>query len=239
MLWKKRQINTTHDIIFVWQNILYVWPNKFGKSGKETDALVSSIDISATVLELAGIDNQESIQGRSFMDLLDNPEENFRNVVFAEHNWHDYEAHERMVRNRNFMYILNSRPELPQLGPADAVSSPTHQDLDSLNRLGLLNNMQSEYLMLPRPKHELFDLREDPEQWNNIAQNGNYHSELLKMQAILEEWKAKTADNIPNNLTKDWYELLPHYIKTPNHSIRGEMPGTALGASKNNNPGPF
>ena len=37
---------------------------------------------------------------------IKNPEKSFRNYVFAEHNWHDYEAHQRMIRNDSFLYIV-------------------------------------------------------------------------------------------------------------------------------------
>src|SRR5690606_11850249 len=62
-------------------------------------ALISSIDIAATILELAGVERDKRIQGRSFKRLLETDEnESFRDFVFAEHNWHVFQAHERMVR---------------------------------------------------------------------------------------------------------------------------------------------
>jgi hypothetical protein len=42
---------------------------------------------------------------------------------------------------------------------------------------------------------------------------------------------AETADNIPENLTSDWYEKIPGYVKTPAHGHRGEMPGNKTGAA--------
>jgi hypothetical protein len=49
----------------------------------------------------------------------------------------------------------------------------------------------------------------------------------------------ETGDNIPDNLTKDWYMRKPGYIQTPQHNIRGEMPGKSTGATEINNKGAF
>ena len=70
----------------------------------KTESLVSSIDIAPTILDFAGIEIGENYQGKSFKYLLEKPDKPFRNFVFAEHNWHDFESHQRMVRNKDFMY---------------------------------------------------------------------------------------------------------------------------------------
>ena len=94
-----------------------------------TEGLVSSIDIAPTILDYAKIEISETFQGRSFRKLLTNPRKPFRNFVFAEHNWHDYEAHQRMVRDKNFMYIENNRNHIAQLGPLDAINSLSFESL--------------------------------------------------------------------------------------------------------------
>ena len=43
---------------------------------------------------------------------------------------------------------------------------------------------------------------------------------------------AETADNIPEDLTPDWYEKMPGYMKTPLYGKRGEMPGKKTDAVK-------
>jgi arylsulfatase A-like enzyme len=102
------------------------WPGGIGIKPSECKALLSAIDIAPTILSIAGEQTPEQVQGRSFVRLLKNPAAKFRNFIFAEHNWHDYEAHERMVMSEDFLYILNSRPLFPQSGPADAIGSPSY-----------------------------------------------------------------------------------------------------------------
>lgn len=215
------------------------WPQQLREKPVESDALLSVIDIAPTLLELAGVEAIESMQGHSFVQLLKEPKSTFRNHVFAEHNWHDYEAHERMVRNKDFMYIRNSRPNRPQLGPADSVGSPSHADLVTLKHAGKLNAVQADLFATPRAHEELYDLRKDPRQWLNVASMPEYQETLQQMRATLDRWSKQTGDTVPDQLTKDWYEPIPGYIKTKDHGQRGEMPGAARNATTITHKGPF
>lgn len=215
------------------------WPDKVKNQGAVCNSLVSVIDIAPTVMKLSGIKAPEQFQGSSFDKLLTKPEAEFRNYVFAEHNWHDYEAHERMVRNKDYMYILNSRPLAPQMGPADAVGSPSFEELVMLKDSGSLSTIQSDIFVVPRPNEELFDCNNDPLQLLNVSSVPEYVEELDNLRNILKEWMQETGDNIPTNLTKDWYQREPGYKRTDNYEIRGEMPGNKLNATQNNNKGRF
>jgi N-sulfoglucosamine sulfohydrolase len=199
--------------------------------------LVSAIDIAPTILEIAGIEAPEQFQGKSFSKIMAKPGAEFRKFVFAEHNWHDYEAHERMVRDKNYMYILNSRPFFPQLGPADAIGSPSFEELVEIKKKGQITEIQADIFVNPRPQEEFYDVNADPFQFNNLASNAEFANEMERLRKVLQNWMNETGDNIPENLTEDWYLMQPGYIKTDAHGIRGEMPGQKTNAVKNNNKG--
>ena len=215
------------------------WADGISKKGKVCESLVSVIDIAPTLLDLAGTEIPESIQGVSFSKLFKKPEKSFRNYVFAEHNWHDYEAHERMVRSKEYLYILNSRPQFSNLGPADAVGSPSYEDLIKLKEEGSISEKQGEIFLAPRPVEELYNNIEDPEQFQNLISDHQYGKKRNQMNKVLLECMQETGDNIPQKLTADWYEKVPGYIKTPAHGKRGEMPGMKNDAVSNNNKGKF
>ena len=118
----------------------------------------------------------------------------FRNFVFAEHNWHDYEAYERMVRTQNYMYILNGRPNQPLLGAADAVGIPSYKDLKSLEAQGKLSAIQADIFVTPRPKEELYDLKKDLNQIINLASSPDYQVALGDLRSILDRWMDETGD---------------------------------------------
>ncbi|MDF1548568.1 MAG: hypothetical protein P1P88_12155, partial [Bacteroidales bacterium] len=210
------------------------WPTAIGENGANCSSLISAIDIAPTILKLAGLQIPEQFQGISFDELIKDPAKEHRSYVFAEHNWHDYEAHERMLRTKNFMYILNSRPNLPASGPADAVQSPSYADLVKLKTEGQLSVIQADVFITPRPHEEFYNCSTDPLQLLNIAAVPEYLPELEKHQDILMLWMKETGDDFPVDLTKGWYEYLPGYIKAPEFGIRGEMPGSKSDAIKIN-----
>ena len=214
------------------------WPAMI-KGKSECNSLVSVIDIAPTIMELVGINTPEQFQGYSFNRLIKEPDAKFRNYVFAEQNWHDYEAHGRMVRDEDFMYILNSRPNNPQIGPADAVSSPSHKALEELNKKGKISPIQADIFVTPRSKEELYDCNQDTLQFHNIASITQYNERLDELRNILKDWMLETGDDIPEHLTKDWYLKEPGYIKTEFHNKRGVMPGATKNATENNKKGKF
>jgi len=214
------------------------WPARVS-SPAVSQALISVIDIAPTFLELAGAMPGDNFQGHSFVSLIDHPERAFRQHVFAEHNWHDYEAHERMVRKGSFLYIRNYRPNRPQLGPADSIGSPAHADLVDLKKEGKLSPIQADLFIHPRPHEELYDLVADPRQRVNVASLPKYYHVLEDLRVALDRWMEETADSVPEDLTPDWYLPEPGYHKTEQHGIRGTMPGVPGVAIKTTKKGPF
>ena len=49
------------------------------------------------MIDFAGINSLVAYKGKSFSIVLKNPQAEIRSSLFSEHNWHDYETHERMV----------------------------------------------------------------------------------------------------------------------------------------------
>lgn len=213
------------------------YPNGIAKPGVECKSLISSIDIAPTLLRMANVDAVESMQGRSFDGLLSAPEKRFREYVFTEHNWHDYEACERAVRTNEYLYIWNGKPELVNQGPLDAVNSPSFKALLKANDEGkLLTPLQRDLFLKPRPAEELFNVMIDPQQQVNLIDQSP--GQLAKLRMILQRWRDETADSAPTDATKDWYGRV-NGETLPEKDRRGEMPGAAKGADKVNKPGPF
>lgn len=208
------------------------WGNGIARPGGTSNSLISVIDIAPTLLEIAGVKTIRDLQGESFVSLFSSPEQEHRQYIFAEHNWHDYEAHERMVRSQNFLYVLNSRPNLSNPGPADSNSSPSFEELKILRDNGRLSPAQNDIFMVPRPHEELYDCRNDPMQLSNLASLPQYQSELDKMRKVLGKWRMETKDNIPQELTKDWFDRETGKSLGQDKRVRGEMPGRKSGGTK-------
>lgn len=177
------------------------WPAKL-EHGR-TRALVSSIDIAPTFCELAGAEIPETFQGVSFVPVLNDLSAKTRNYIVGEHNWHDYQAHERAVRTHEFLYIRNAYPQFNASPPADAVCSITYQEMIKMHNEGRLSEHQLDCFVNPRPAEELYDVVNDPYQFNNLAANPDYNEDLKKMRQQLDNWILEFDDNNPENPTRD------------------------------------
>ena len=200
------------------------WPKGIKKTGGTSESLVSAVDIAPTLLSLAGVKIPDEYQGVSFSPLLNNPSKEVRSMVFSEHNWHDYEAYERMVRTKDFLYVLNERPNLSNGGPADSKQSATQKALNEVRDKGQLTPAQADVFVVPRPREELFDVNNDPQQLLNLASVPDYQEKLKAMRRMVQSWQNKTRDTKPENLTPDWYDRETGEALNIERK-RGTMPG--------------
>ena len=202
------------------------WPKGMKQKGSVSNSLISSIDIAPTLLELAGVEIPNDMQGLSFSAILDNPSAEIRKAVYAEHNWHDYEAYERMVRTKEYLYVFNGRPNLPNGGPADSKISPTQKSLNRVRDQGMLTAAQVDIFMTPRPAEEFYVLSKDSLQIINVASHPRYQKQLTEFRKLFQNWQQETDDTMPENLTKDWFDReTGEPLKNENSNIRGTMPG--------------
>lgn len=181
------------------------WPAKV-KAGSVSDSLVSAIDLAPTFLELAGLKSGATFQGRSFLPVLSDPEATVRQFVFAEQNWHDYEAHGRAVRTQRFKYIRNAYTDLPLTPSADGVRSPTFQSMIKLHAEGKLTAAQSVYFVNPRPAEELYDCQTDPHELNNLIGTPAHAGALEELRLALDRWEKETGDYVPKLRTADEFD---------------------------------
>jgi N-sulfoglucosamine sulfohydrolase len=182
--------------------LLARWPAKV-KAGAACGSLVSSVDLAPTFLELAGLKALPTFQGVSFAKLFTRPTATVRDHVFAEHNWHDYAAHERAARDQRFKYIRNAYPEFNRNPPADAVRSLTFSEMKRLRDAGQLTPAQADVFAAPRPTEELYDTRNDPHELHNLAADPKYARELKRLSSALDRWMAETGDALPQVRSAD------------------------------------
>jgi N-sulfoglucosamine sulfohydrolase len=181
------------------------WPGRV-EAGSTCASLVSSVDLAPTFLDLAGVRAPALFEGVSFAPLLKDPRATVREFVFAEQNWHDYEARSRAVRTARYKYILNEYNDLPLTPPADGVRSPTYTAMRQLRETGQLTPEQSVCFVKPRPREEFYDTAKDPFEMKNLSGDPAWRSELERLRAVLTGWKQKTGDITPAHRTADEFD---------------------------------
>ena len=181
------------------------WPDKV-KSGTQSDALVSSVDIATSFLHLARAANSENFTGESFLPLLTNPQTTHRQFIFAEDHWHDYEDYSRAIRTERYKYIRNYYCDLPNTPSADALRSITYRSMQSLKSEDKLNNHQLACFISPRPTEELYDIVNDPYELNNLAANSGFSAVLKALQIEMDKIQKETNDILPERRTPDEFD---------------------------------
>lgn len=192
------------------------------------ESLISSIDVGPTVLELAGLEPDGRMQGVSFVPILEDPGAVVRDVAFAEQNWHVFQAHQRMVRTGDFLYIRNAFPEKLAVSMESDPTFPAGEELWEKHAAGELAPEQEDIFRRPRPGEELYQVSDDPHQLDNLASSGEYSETLELMRALLHEWAEATGDTVPENPTPDRQTIEGE--RFPGHE-HGEFPGAAAGAT--------
>ncbi len=213
---------------------LIVWnPGKINPA--RSSSMVSVIDFAPTFLALAGLSAGPTFQGVSLVPVLENPKAKVRDYIFAEHNWHVYSAHERAVRTKDWLYIHNAFNHKASLSTeSDNSQFPAAQELWEKYEAGETFPWQEDIPMNPRPQVELYHVDSDPHQMTNLAHIPEFKAIQRKLAAVLKQWSEETGDTIPANPSPYRGPIRPQ-----GGDIRGELPGTATGADKINNPGPI
>jgi arylsulfatase A-like enzyme len=178
------------------------------EAGQVASAMVSSIDLGPTILELAGLPPLPGVAGRSFAGLLHNPHLSHRDVIFAEQNWHDFESYERGIRTPDMLYIRNWVSHLPASPPADGVASVSFQEMRRLQGEGLLPAHMAQAFASSSPEEYLFDLRFDPDCLHNLAADAAYQEAKASLAERLAAWREMYGDVKPEHLTPDFFDRM-------------------------------
>ncbi len=186
------------------------------KPGRVVDDLVSLTDLAPTFLELGGVEIPKQMTGHSLVNVLKSEKsgqvEERRDAVFIGRERHVENARadfmpypQRAIRTKDFLYIINFRPDRWPLGDPyglDSDKPPTPSEITENTRatlpdedagptkawlVGVRNEPQWKELFNSvygkRPREELYDLKTDPHQVKNVAADPAH----AKTLAMLEE----------------------------------------------------
>ena len=191
------------------------WPQKV-KPGQVSNDLVMSIDICATILEAAGIEAPVPLHGKSLLskDVSD------RKYVFAARDKMD-ETHDAMrsIRSKDYKLILNLMPERAycQFNRYKEASYPILAEMNAMNLRGELTPEQALFFASTKPEVELFDLKKDPFEVNNVASDLDYASVKEELLAALEDWRKNVIND--QGVSEDFRALSVFPEENPSSSV--------------------
>ena len=155
--------------------------------------LVEQIDLAPTSLALAHIDVPQRIQGHHLFAA----NKITRDAVFSARDRCDETVEQlRGVRTESFKYIRNGYPNRPHLQPnAYKDGKPIVKRIRELHEQHQLNELQERLLFSKiRPREELYDLKADPYEVRNLADDPAYSSQLLDLRNRLDQWMIDSND---------------------------------------------
>lgn len=186
--------------------LIIKYPGK-QKAGTVDSRLLSSIDFGPTVLSLAGVPVPAHMQGIPFLgDQQGEP----REAVYAARDRVD-ESYDmiRSVRTDRYLYIRNFYPDEPfPIWVPYLSKMPIYKEMLRLDAEGKLTGPQKSWFSYTRPPEELYDVKTDPFQIKNIANDPSYKEVITIMRKRQKEWTLETGDmghqNEPEMIFRMW-----------------------------------
>ncbi len=155
-------------------------------AGEERDELVSNIDLSAASFALAGIKIPDYLQGQNFLG-----EHKPRTEIYTMRDRRDGTVDRiRAIQDGRYKYIRNFYTDRPY-AQYNAYKRNMYPDLclmEVLKKQGKLTPAQMIFMSEERPAEELYDMMEDPDEVNNLADNEEYKSVKDGLSSKLDVW---------------------------------------------------
>ncbi len=161
--------------------------------GGVNDEVISLLDLTATTLEMAGLEIPNSMQSRCFLG--ENAMSPRKFAFSARDRIDETEIRMRSVRGKQFHYIRNytEGAGFASLNRYKEKCFMIKPLMRKMLAAGTLTG-PAKALMAPMPYESLYDTTADPHEINNLANEPKYQSILLEMRTALDTWEAETRD---------------------------------------------
>ena len=198
-------------------------PTRLATQARVYDELFSGVDLVPTLLGLLGLPLPDDVDGLShagnLLDAISSPVP-VRTEVYTTKTYHDSFDPIRAIRTKEFSYIENfaQRPLLDL--PLDIEESASGRAVAPMSSA-------------PRPARELYDLRSDPTECDNLLSGAvTSEAEALanQMSLLLNDWRQKTNDVIPSEFAGD--RISARYTETYMHITGIQLPSRSAIASE-------
>jgi N-sulfoglucosamine sulfohydrolase len=159
-----------------------------------SQAMVSTIDVLPTILDATGVAPAGKMHGKSLRTVLKDPDAPWREYLVAEFHFHGRRPFypRRAIRDHRYKLIHNllagkARPSTGiDADPAYRVSQQPRYDGTPVRRA-------FETFANP-PEFELYDLKSDPVEFNNLAGKPEYGAIQKRLTKALLEYRKQTGD---------------------------------------------
>lgn len=194
--------------------LVIYYPEKLDKpdryqAGKENSELLSSVDLVAATVLMAGAKIPDWMQGRSFLQKDSEPRQYIHTAVDRIGN---IDSCSRAVRSDTFKYIRNFKTpgSINECAtPYRQAKHPIHHLLNIMGEKNLLLPVQAQ-LLKPLAAEELYDLKNDPYETVNLIGNKDFDAIHKELKTQMTEWIGSSKDK---GLETDSDAIVEHFRK--------------------------
>jgi N-sulfoglucosamine sulfohydrolase len=207
--------------------LILTWPERFPRGKVISDQMVSVIDIFPTIRDAVSAQSQKDLPGNSLIKIADG-QQSGHEYIFAGGliGTAKYFYPKRSVRGKRYKLIYNLYSGEPD--PYFPVYT------DHIYPTVLSGTSREEIASLPDeskevydrwenpPAYELYDLENDPWEFDNLADDPNHQEELNRLKGVLKDWRVTTRDPFLDsvNFNKIRAEVEAINKKHPDHSYQ-------------------
>lgn len=173
---------------------MIVWAPGHLEAGTIIQDLISTTDIPATIMHLAGAEIPEYIKAKPFLG--DEAAFDRSYVRSARDIWDEIDDCSRSITTLGFKYIRNHMPETPWATDQAylELNRPALHVMRKLKADGKLTDAELVFMADHKPEEELYDLTHDPDEMVNLAGDSRYAWALAEMREREARWQDSHRD---------------------------------------------
>jgi arylsulfatase A-like enzyme len=170
----------------------HLYPAK--ATGSVVDRIVSFVDMPKTWLSLTGVDIPDYMQGTIFLGDQMEPEKEYH-FAFRGRMDERFE-NARAVYDKDFVYIRNYMPYVQWMQPLSYLwKAKATEAWDNYVNEGKGTEAQRKFFFPKMFSEELYDLKNDPDNVNNLIGDKQYSKRVKSMSAALRNWQIEINDS--------------------------------------------
>lgn len=179
-----------------WTPWIVRWPGKIAPGTIDESHMISAVDLTPTLMDVAGIETTTPFDGHSFFSILEGKTQRNRNHIFKEYNENSGAGRHpiRGVQSKQFLYLFNPW--------SDGENKFKTATTGTLSYVQMQERAKHDPLMAERLRffdhrsiEELYDVENDPNCLNNLVNHPDYRPQLDTLRSTLTEWMINTDDH--------------------------------------------
>jgi N-sulfoglucosamine sulfohydrolase len=198
--------------------LIAVWPGHVA-ANRQTYAMVSLIDLVPTMQEAAGGEPATGIDGRSLLPVLLGTTDMGHREIYAAHSGvldtgpRANIAPMRAIRTDQYKLIINFRPDVRYENAISTGGGREKSFWQSWVRLARTDPKAKAVVerFHRRVPVELYDIRKDPYELHNLADDPGYAQVVADLRVKLEKWMIEQGED-------------PKHVQLPSAARRGSYP---------------